>query len=119
MAYISCPAPCFPTCQTEVPQSLRHLIATDESELPDPICHDIYSGRPQPEPIYTYQATGGMRGGSQQIVSWQAGDDAAEFANTPLPVETQEALTAAHEKRSSLAKAQMRNTTKTLPTTRT
>ena len=93
--------------EAEVPVTLQHLIAVDESEIPDPIVRNIY-GTPQPEPRYTYQSTGGLRGDARQAVQgWHAADEAAEFANRPLPPEIEEALQASHDRHIGLAKGQM------------
>jgi hypothetical protein len=94
--------------ESEVPENLRHLIAADESELPDPIVRNLYDGTPQPEPRYTYQSTGGLRGDARQAVQGRhEADEAAEFANQPLPPETEEALQASHDLRVGKAKAQL------------
>ena len=78
---------------SEVPVNLQHLIAADESELPPPIVRNLYDDTPQPEPRYTYQSTGGLRGDARQAVQgWHAADEAAEFANQPLAPEIEEAL---------------------------
>ena len=92
---------------SEVPAPLRHLIVTDESEIPTKPVRNLYDGTPQPEPRYVYQSAGDMRGAQQIIQGWHASDEVVEIANQPLAPDVEEALQAAHDKYISKAKAQM------------
>jgi hypothetical protein len=100
----------------EVPESLRHLIATDEAQIPAPVVRNIYTGQGpelgQPAGM-VYHATSGAQWVRQQAAQAAAGleeqawAEAQAEADQALPAETLEVLEAEHSARIERVKAQM------------
>jgi hypothetical protein len=101
-----------PFTEETLPPHLREYLARGDEDFFTHASRNIYNQQPGPEPgPVFYQATGGAQFVRRQASRAARGMEeqvmAEEWANEPLPVETQEALADIHDRASALAKAQI------------